>query len=224
MASSDEEDVWDWRSNVVFQGIEDVPRSDQSAFEARNRGVIQQTLREAISNLKTAFPAEFGNIKPVRNPDDLADPLQELIAPHDGAAADDLAIPAGIAEFLTLTFETNPSAAAAFGLPMIDGTPHESRPSLRRIELDFDEELDKHADENRLWVECSKIKSKKRASDFGKVFFDTEGGKEPIVVASSFEELMTMWSEWMCRDFKEALEAGNGSDVIEDFYAELADR
>ncbi|KAJ3184976.1 hypothetical protein HDU87_002542 [Geranomyces variabilis] len=223
-SSSDEDDTWDWRSHVVFQGIEDVPRSDKSSFEARNRGVIQQTLREAISNLKAAFPTEFGTIKGVQNPDDLAEPLQELVAPHgEAAAAAELAIPAGIAEFLTLTYETHPAASAEFGLPMITGTPHESRPSLRRIELDFDDELDKNADEHRLWVECSTSRPKKqRASDFGKVFFDTPEENQPAVVADSFEDLVVMWSNWLCGDFKQALESGSASELIEEFYADLA--
>ncbi|KAI8920888.1 hypothetical protein DFJ77DRAFT_139771 [Powellomyces hirtus] len=225
MASSDEESVWDWREHVEFPGIDEVSRSEQSSFIARNRGVIQQTLREALSSLQSAFPEEFGNIKGVRDPDDLAAPLQEIVNSAGEDATFDIRIPAGVAEFLTLTFETAPSATAEFGLPTVSPVAHPSRPGLMRIELDYDEEVDVRAADEGFWIASAKSTSKKRKDvEFGKVYYGAVAGSPAFKpVAPSFEDFFVMWQEFMCDEFKLAQTDDERRELLDEFYSHFAD-
>ncbi|KAI8825719.1 uncharacterized protein EV422DRAFT_513963 [Fimicolochytrium jonesii] len=234
MASSDD-DADDWRDLVHYQGIEDLPKGAQSgAFIQSQRGQIQTTLRAAIDDLHSHFPSDLPSVKPIRDPDAMGPLVSDLIHAFPDSLIPSIRVPAGIAEFWLLTGETEPTSTASFGLPTIPADAdllHPKVPGLARISLDYDEEVDgPYAEKVGFWVACiaplsdgsvrKRRKSSQAETEFGKIYFGDVSGKEGIKpVAESFEEFVSLWTEFMVEcEWNEAATDADRHDLLGEFY------
>ncbi|KAJ3011319.1 hypothetical protein HKX48_006909 [Thoreauomyces humboldtii] len=243
--SDSEDDAWDWRSFVAYQGASEVPRNELSRFIAQSRATIQQSLVASLSVLAKDFPTEFGEVRSVRDPDSLAEPLREVLDGWSREDQEDLVIrfPGGMAEFLSLTYDTQPSSHARFGLPIVlpevevdDGHDHNhhhpSVPGLLRIALDFDEDVDLRAADSSFYLACSldappsegKKKKTKKKTSFGKVYYgDREGSRPLVLVADSFEEWFADWAGFLSDEYKGAATDDARKELLGEYYAGYED-
>ncbi|KAI9002642.1 hypothetical protein BC832DRAFT_593372 [Gaertneriomyces semiglobifer] len=220
MSDSDDSGTdFDWRDVVHYPGIDEVPRGQEDAFIRSARAELQTRYRTDIESLKETFPTEFGSIKAVQDPDTVNETLQDIIMAFPESVRDTIKIPASVIEYLFLTGDTEATASADFGLPIVTNEPHPEVPGYLKIELDYDEcsdELDTYPLYIKLVQQRGKASKKKATDDsLGRLFLGTKTGLKPT--NCDFEEFISKWARFMCEDFVEA--DAVGAAVVEFLHA-----